>query len=63
MLEDRFNEYDLVNNHHVTITDVDRLSGVEFGTYIGRILKNYGYDVSGTPTTGDQGAGLVAERR
>jgi hypothetical protein len=63
MLEDRFREYHSANlNHPVAITDTAGLSGVEFETYIARILAKLGYDVSGTSATGDQGADLIAER-
>jgi hypothetical protein len=63
MLEDRFREYHSANlNHPVAITDTAGLSGVEFETYIARILAKFGYNVSGTSATGDQGADLIAER-
>ncbi len=42
--------------------DVQSLSGVEFETYISRLLRSAGYDVQGTPTTGDQGADLIAKK-
>lgn len=41
----------------------DNLSGVEFETYVANILKRVGFeDVRGTPTTGDQGADLLARK-
>jgi restriction endonuclease Mrr len=42
--------------------DVQSLSGVEFETYISRLLRSAGYEVQGTPTTGDQGADLIAKK-
>jgi hypothetical protein len=36
------------------------LSGMEFETHVARILQQNGWQVSGTPTTGDQGADLIA---
>ena len=43
--------------------DVKGLSGVEFETFISKILKKNGYaDVSGTPATGDQGADILAKK-
>ena len=39
------------------------LSGVEFETWIARLLKDHGFDdVRGTPPTGDQGADLIAKK-
>jgi HJR/Mrr/RecB family endonuclease len=43
--------------------EVGELSGAEFEAYVGRILKESGYeDVRGTATTGDQGADLIAKK-
>lgn len=42
--------------------DISELSGIEFETYIAKLLKENGYDVQGTPVTGDQGADLVAKK-
>jgi len=56
-----FREYH--NNQEKKPTqDLNNLSGIEFETYIGQILKENGYDVAGTPATGDQGADLVAKK-
>jgi HJR/Mrr/RecB family endonuclease len=42
---------------------IDDLSGVEFETYIAKVLQENGFeDVKGTPTTGDQGADLIAKK-
>jgi hypothetical protein len=47
----------------VSQPEVGELSGAEFEAYVGRILKESGYeDVRGTPTTGDQGADLIAKK-
>jgi hypothetical protein len=40
----------------------DGLSGIEFETLIGRLLSARGFDVSGTPATGDQGADIIAKK-
>ncbi|HVS89939.1 MAG TPA: restriction endonuclease [Candidatus Acidoferrum sp.] len=40
----------------------DGLAGVEFENYIAKILHSNGYDVRGTPVTGDQGADLIATK-
>ncbi len=41
----------------------DELSGVDFEVYLARLLKKLGFeDVTGTPTTGDQGADLLARK-
>ena len=42
--------------------DVSKMSGVEFETYIAGLLKGNGFNVIGTPTTGDQGADLIAKK-
>ena len=43
--------------------DIDSLSGVEFETWIVKILKENGFsNVSGTPATGDQGADVIAKK-
>jgi restriction endonuclease Mrr len=41
---------------------VNALSGVEFETWIAKLLKEKGFEVQGTPTTGDQGADLIAKK-
>src|SRR4029079_3746662 len=41
---------------------VDGLSGVEFETWIAKLLKERGFEVQGTPITGDQGADLIAKK-
>ena len=61
MLEDHFREYHQAQAKG-SGADTASLSGVEFETYIARILKQLGFDVRGTPVTGDQGADLIAER-
>jgi Restriction endonuclease len=43
-------------------TDLDSLSGPEFEMHIAKLLRSAGYDVAGTPKTGDQGADLVAKK-
>jgi HJR/Mrr/RecB family endonuclease len=41
----------------------NELSGVEFETYVARVLKECGYeDIRGTPASGDQGADLIAKK-
>jgi Restriction endonuclease len=42
--------------------DLGSLSGAEFETHIARLLISAGYDVVGTPKTGDQGADLIAKK-
>jgi len=41
---------------------VDGLSGVEFETWLAKFLTEKGFDVRGTPATGDQGADLIAKK-
>jgi restriction system protein len=45
-----------------TSYDLDALSGVEFETWVGRLLREKGFEVRGTPATGDQGADLIAKK-
>jgi restriction system protein len=47
---------------HPHSVDVASLFGIEFETYIAQLLRSTGYNVSGTPTTGDQGADLIATK-
>jgi diguanylate cyclase (GGDEF)-like protein len=42
--------------------NLGRLSGPEFEVHIARLLISAGYDVVGTPKTGDQGADLIAKK-
>jgi HJR/Mrr/RecB family endonuclease len=42
--------------------DFNKLSGVEFEAYVGKVFKNQGFDVRGTKKTGDQGADLIAKK-
>lgn len=39
--------------------DMNSLDGVEFENYLMGVFKAAGYDVCGTPTTGDQGADII----
>ena len=43
-------------------TDLDSLSGPEFEIHIAKLLRSDGYNVAGTPKTGDQGADLIAKK-
>ncbi len=63
-LETTFKEYHAAHKERPTLSNdlLRTLSGVEFETYIARILKQFGFEVSGTPATGDQGADLIATR-
>jgi len=43
--------------------DLNEYSGVDFETYVARVLKAHGFkDICGTPATGDQGADILARR-
>src|SRR5579862_5894216 len=42
------------------VLDINKMDGIEFENYIALLLKQAGYNVSGTPVTGDQGADLIA---
>ena len=62
-LEKTFRDYH--SNLEQEIADPDEfgaLSGVEFETRIAKVLKEFGFNVSGTRASGDQGADLIAKR-
>ena len=63
-LEETFKEYHAAYGQRLAASAelVGSLSGVEFETYIARILQQFGFEVRGTPATGDQGADLIATR-
>ena len=58
-LEETFRQY----HQAVKPTEhLNNMTGVEFETYVARLLTKQGYVVQGTPTTGDQGADLIAQK-
>jgi len=62
-LEDSFREHhERVKSKRGDETDFQNLTGVEFETLVGKLLRTAGYDVQGTSTTGDQGADLIAKK-
>ena len=63
-LPELFREYHQRNKASSSAeAELDNLSGTEFESYVAGILKESGYqDVRGTPTTGDQGADLIAKK-
>jgi hypothetical protein len=62
-LQQLFQEHhEEAKSKHRDETDLHSLSGVEFETHIARVLRSAGYEVQGTPTTGDQGADLIAKK-
>src|SRR4051794_9832774 len=44
----------------IAISDVDRMTGVEFEQYVGKLLTHQGYKVSFTKVSGDYGIDLIA---
>lgn len=62
-LRELFTEYHELQKSKVrTLNEINSLSGTEFESYVARILQRCGWHVSGTPTTGDQGADLIASK-
>ncbi len=62
-LQELFQEHhEQVKSKNTDETDFQNLSGVEFETYIAKRLRSSGYEVQGTPTTGDQGGDLIAKK-
>lgn len=46
-----------------TMDELHNMSGIEFETWVVKVLKENGFnDVRGTPTTGDQGADIIANK-
>ncbi len=46
----------------ITIEDVDLMSGPEFETFVASIFQKMGYSTRITPTTGDQGIDVIAQK-
>ena len=44
------------------MTEIDKMTGIEFEEYLGTLFKNQGYHVTYTPTTGDYGADLILKK-
>jgi len=60
-----FKKYHEKQNHKNARFDDDSISsmkGDEFETYLSKKIREFGYEISGTPTTGDQGADLIAQK-
>lgn len=57
--------YDSVSKEKEQISQTSPIihSGIDYENYIESILQTYGFNVSRTPTTGDQGVDLVAEKK
>jgi hypothetical protein len=56
-----FRAYHLKCKANPPTENLDELSGVDFEVYLANLLKKLGFeDITGTPTTGDQGADLIA---
>jgi HJR/Mrr/RecB family endonuclease len=62
-LENAFEQYHAQQKlKKINPYELNNLSGVEFETWIAKILKENSFDVRGTPATGDQGADLIAQK-
>ncbi len=58
-----FTEYhELQKSKARTREEINSLSGTEFESHVARMLQRCGWQVSGTPTTGDQGADLIVSK-
>jgi hypothetical protein len=63
ILENRFREHHARQKARPASSfNVDGLSGVEFESWVAKLLNEKGYDVRATPATGDQGADLIAKK-
>ncbi len=63
-LPQEFSEYHKKRkeNPQDLVPDLNKMTGVEFENYVANLLKQIGYNVSGTSATGDQGADLIATK-
>lgn len=63
-LPEEFQKYHKKRKMNLIITpiDINKMTGVEFENYVANLLKQAGYNVSGTPATGDQGGDLIASK-
>jgi restriction endonuclease Mrr len=62
-IEEAFREYHRrLKARPASSFNVDNMSGAEFETWVGRLLTEKGFDVSGNPATGDQGTDLIARK-
>ena len=61
-LEAAFREYHAASRSDMPDQRLKDLSGSEFEVHVAHVLKANGYDVRGTPVTGDQGADLIASK-
>jgi len=61
-LENTFRRYHAEHQNRSSMSfDFSKMSGIEFESWIVKLLKENGFDdVRGTPTTGDQGADIIA---
>lgn len=59
-----FNIYGNNRRHYsVSMTDIDDMSGLEFESFVGELLKSLGYSgVQITKSSGDQGADVIASK-
>jgi hypothetical protein len=62
-LPELFAQYHKEQRNRVRLREeLESLSGIEFETYVGCILQQHGWTVSGTAVTGDQGADLIVSK-
>jgi len=55
-------ENKLLNGNKTSLTDLDKLKGIEFEKALGQIFKTQGYTVQETPASNDYGADLLLEK-
>lgn len=44
------------------MSDIDKMTGIQFEQYLKTLFSSQGYKVSNTPTTGDYGADLILQK-
>src|SRR5829696_2582806 len=57
-----FHKRDQQRLRAIAIADVDKMTGVEFEQYVGKLLAHQGYKISFTKTSGDYGVDIIAQK-
>lgn len=53
---------DITNSYASTLTDIDLMTGLEFEAFCGKLFEKLGYLIQFTPSSGDQGIDLIANK-
>jgi HJR/Mrr/RecB family endonuclease len=50
------------SQNKITLSDIDKMDGVEFELFLKKLFQNMSYSVDLTPTTNDMGADLILSK-